>query len=118
MHLLSFGPGFDLQTTLERYARLFDLEEVGAQVGYPAFMKPYDGGGWVGVTKSENDDELKQAYEESGRFVMHVQKGVVPYDGFVRCIGMGPQTRKGFVTSEQRGIDETVQGSRDRRERL
>jgi len=83
----------DLQVTLERYARYFEFEELGARVGYPAFMKPYDGGGWVGVSKVENDDELKAAYEESGRFVMHLQKGVMPHDAFVRCIGMGPQTR-------------------------
>lgn len=81
----------DLQVTLERYARLFDLEEIGDRVGYPLFMKPYDGGGWVGVSKVENLDDLKAAYEESGRSVMHAQKGLVPYDAFVRCIGVGPQ---------------------------
>ncbi len=83
----------DLQVTLERYARFFDLEEIGACVGYPAFMKPFDGGGWVGVTKTENDEQLKEAYEKSGRLVMHVQQGIVPYDAFVRCVGLGPQTR-------------------------
>src|SRR5687767_2592567 len=31
----------DLQPTLRRYARLFDLGAVGRQVGYPMFMKPY-----------------------------------------------------------------------------
>ena len=24
---------------------------------------------------------------------MHAQKGLVPYDAFVRCIGVGPQTK-------------------------
>ena len=38
----------DLQVTLERYAQLFDLEQIGAQLGYPLFMKPYDGGGMEG----------------------------------------------------------------------
>ncbi|MEM9800248.1 MAG: hypothetical protein AAGA20_07980 [Planctomycetota bacterium] len=83
----------DLQKTLEQYARFFDLEELGASVGYPHFMKPYDGGGWVGVTKIDDGEALKSAYEESGKFVMHLQKGVLPHDHFVRCIGIGPDVR-------------------------
>jgi hypothetical protein len=83
----------DLQVTLQRYARHFDLGKIGTRLGYPAFMKPYDGGGWVGVTKVENDEELRAAYEKSGRFVMHLQRGVLPHDAFVRCVGMGPQTK-------------------------
>ncbi len=83
----------DLQATLSRYAKLFDLGEVGRRVGFPQFMKPYDGGGWVGVTRIENEEELEAAYAESGRFVMHLQAGVTPYDDFVRCVGLGPQVR-------------------------
>ncbi len=49
----------DLQPTLRAYARYFDLGEIGARVGYPVFMKPYHGGGWVGVTKI--DDEQRAA---------------------------------------------------------
>ena len=83
----------DLQTTLERYAKLFDLEQLGEELGYPSFMKPYDGGGWVGVSKVDDAQELRAAYDRSGRFVMHLQRGIVPFDLFVRCIGLGPQTR-------------------------
>jgi hypothetical protein len=83
----------DLQTTLTRYAELFDLGKVGSGVGYPAFMKPYDGGGWVGVTRVDDEQQLRDAYEKSGKLVMHLQKGVVPFERFVRCIGVGPQTR-------------------------
>jgi hypothetical protein len=83
----------DLQPTLERYAQLFDLAEVGRRLGYPLFMKPYDGGGWVGITKIDDDAQLRAAYEESGKRVMHLQRGVDGYDLFVRCIGVGPQVR-------------------------
>jgi hypothetical protein len=83
----------DLQVTLERYAKLFELKDVGAKVGYPMFMKPYDGGGWVGVSRIDDDEQLQEAYDQSGKFVMHVQKGLIPHDRFVRCVGMGPQTR-------------------------
>jgi hypothetical protein len=83
----------DLQITLQRYAKLFDLAEVGDSIGYPAFIKPYDGGGWQGVSKVDNAVELAEAYDKSGKSIMHLQKGVVPYDAFVRCIGFGPQTK-------------------------
>lgn len=83
----------DLQPTLNRYARLFDLKEVGDKVGYPLFMKPYDGGGWVGVTKVDDGDALNAAYDESGKMLMHLQKGVLPHDHFVRCVAVGPQVR-------------------------
>ena len=83
----------DLEPTLQRYAKLFDLEDIGNKIGYPMFMKPYDGGAWVGVTMLKDAQALKDAYEDSGTRVMHLQKGVTPHDVFVRCLGMGPQTR-------------------------
>jgi hypothetical protein len=89
----SYEPLPDLAVTLKRYARLFDLGEVGKKLGYPLFMKPYDGGGWKGVSRIDDDTRLRRSYEESGRFVMHLQKAVHPFDSFVRCIGFGPQTR-------------------------
>jgi hypothetical protein len=83
----------DLDFTLREYARYFDLPSIGERVGYPLFMKPYDGGGWRAVSKVDNADELRAAYEESGTAVMHLQAAVMPFDRFVRCVGLGPQTR-------------------------
>ncbi len=83
----------DLEPTLQRYAKLFDFKHMGDSVGYPLFMKPYDGGGWVGVTKVDSADELREAYEQSGKFHMHLQHGVLPHDHFVRAIGIGPDVR-------------------------
>lgn len=82
----------DLMVTLQRYAKFFDLGQIGAQIGYPAFLKPYDGGGWQGVSKVDDDQALWAAYDQSARSIMHLQAGVVPHDLFVRCIGFGPQT--------------------------
>lgn len=88
----SYEPLPDLKPTLQAYARLFDLTAIGRKLGYPLFMKPYDGGGWKGVSKIDDDASLRARYEESGKLVMHLQKAVHPYDRFVRCIGLGPQT--------------------------
>jgi hypothetical protein len=83
----------DLKATLRQYAKLFDLGAIGDHIGYPLYMKPYDGGAWVGVTAIHDREELKKAYDGSGTRVMHLQKGVLPHDAFVRCIGLGPQWR-------------------------
>jgi hypothetical protein len=56
-------------------------------------MKPYDGGGWVGVSRVDDEAQLRAAYEASGTKLMHLQSAVIPYERFVRCIGLGPQTR-------------------------
>jgi|CXWL01.1.fsa_nt_gi hypothetical protein len=89
----SYDPTPDLQPTLERYARLFSLNSIGEDLGYPVFMKPFDGGAWVGVSKIDNDAEMHTAYDQSGTRIMHVQKAVAPFDLFVRAIGLGPQVR-------------------------
>jgi hypothetical protein len=76
---------------LRRYAQLFDLGELGRKVGYPLFMKPYDGGAWKGVSRIADEQALRNAYEQSGTLLMHLQASVEGYDRFVRCIGLGPQ---------------------------
>lgn len=81
----------DVQTTVERYNKLFDLAQVGDAVGYPGFLKPYDGGGWYGVRQVKDAAALHNAYDESGTRVHHLQAGVKDWDVFVRGIGIGPQ---------------------------
>lgn len=82
---------WDTGVTVRRYNRLFDLSKVGEQVGYPAYLKPYDGGGWVGVQRVKTPEELHAAYNRSGQRVHHLQAAVPDWDLFVRCIGIGPQ---------------------------
>ena len=88
-----YEPRDDLQVTLERYARLFDLGQVGRDVGFPLFVKPYDGGGWAGVSRVDDEEALHRAYDDSGTYLLHLQRAVEPHDLFVRCIGFGPQAR-------------------------
>ncbi len=81
----------DLEVTLATYARMFDLGAVGDAVGYPAFLKPYDGGAWVGVSRVDDRSGLQQAYDGSGTRLMHLQEAVAPFDLFVRALAVGPQ---------------------------
>ena len=83
----------DVGPTLRRYGRFFDLGDVGRALGYPVYMKPYDGGAWIGVSRAENEEQLWAGYNGSGPRIMHVQKAIEPFDLFVRCIGIGPQVK-------------------------
>ncbi len=81
----------DIEEVVGRYNQLFDLGKVGEAVGYPAFLKPYDGGGWIGVKRVTDKASLHKAYDDSGQRVNHLQAGVKDWDVFVRAIGVGPQ---------------------------
>ena len=78
--------------TAARYNQPFDLDATAASVGYPMFMKPYDGGAWVGVSKIRNPVELHAAYDASGERLMHLQAAVENYDAFARSLTIGPET--------------------------
>jgi len=69
---------------------LFNLYEIGESIGYPAYLKPQDGGGWKGVEKVNNYDELFAAYKKSGEKPLNLQKAI-DYTEFVRSVGIGPQ---------------------------
>ncbi|GGN62776.1 hypothetical protein GCM10010112_21330 [Actinoplanes lobatus] len=78
--------------TAARYNRPFDLEATAAGIGYPLWMKPYDGGAWVGVSKIRDHEELHSAYDASGERLMHLQASVEGYDVFARSLSIGPET--------------------------
>ncbi|HEY1488782.1 MAG TPA: hypothetical protein VGF84_21915 [Micromonosporaceae bacterium] len=78
--------------TSARYNQPFDLDEVAEPLGYPLFMKPYDGGGWVGVSRIKDSAQLHEAYDASGERLMHLQQSVEGYDVFVRSLSIGPET--------------------------
>ena len=62
------------------------------QIGYPLFMKPYDGGQWVGVSRDPRPRELHRAYDESGQRLMHLQAAVEGFDVFARSLSIGAET--------------------------
>ena len=78
--------------TAAQYNQPFDLDEVADRVGYPMFMKPYDGGAWRGVSRIRNSTELHRAYDDSGEMLMHMQASVEGYDVFARSLSIGAET--------------------------
>src|SRR5688572_20821857 len=67
-----------------------DWEAVVNYVGFPAFLKPHDGGGWKNVSKIHSLEELWSEYNQSGRLCMTLQEGI-EYDQFVRCYCVGQE---------------------------
>ena len=78
--------------TSAKYNREFDLDAVAETLGYPMFMKPFDGGGWRGVSMIRDRESLHRAYDESGEMLMHLQQAVSGYDVFARALTIGPET--------------------------
>jgi hypothetical protein len=77
--------------TAERYNQPFDLAALAEQVGYPMYMKPFDGGGWRGVSRIDSEADLFRAYDDSGEMLMHLQ-AAEDHDVFARALSIGPET--------------------------
>ena len=63
-------------------------QETFDYIGFPAFMKPHDGGGWRAVTKVDNPKELFEAYNTSGIDCMMLQENI-DFTEYFRCYGIG-----------------------------
>jgi hypothetical protein len=77
--------------TSAKYNQSFDLDAIAEDLGYPMYMKPFDGGGWRGVSRINNRHDLHRAYDDSGEMLMHLQ-ATVDYDVFARALSIGPET--------------------------
>jgi hypothetical protein len=67
-----------------------DWEGIVNHVGFPAFLKPFDGGGWKNVSKIWSLEELWHVYNQTGTLCMTLQEGI-EYDQFVRCYCVGKE---------------------------
>jgi hypothetical protein len=65
-------------------------EEVFEYVGFPAFLKPYAGGGWKNVYKVHSPDEFFQYYNQTGDLCMTLQRGV-EFKEYFRCYVVGQE---------------------------
>jgi hypothetical protein len=88
-------------TTAARYNLPFDLPAVGDAVGYPLYLKPFDGGQWRGVARARDVRELQRRYDESGQQLMHVQAAVDGFDVFARTLSIGAESMVMFFDPER-----------------
>jgi hypothetical protein len=65
-----------------------DWDGIFGYVGFPAFLKPHDGGGWKDVYKVNNSEELFAAYNQSRNLCMTLQ-AAVKFEEYFRCYVVG-----------------------------
>ena len=76
------------ETSFRNLKAPLDWEYMFEYIGFPAYMKPHDGGGWKNVYRVENPDDLFAKHEETGQLVMMLQEEIVFDDYFrVYCLG-------------------------------
>ncbi|HKI79814.1 MAG TPA: hypothetical protein VKA26_14835 [Ignavibacteriaceae bacterium] len=61
-----------------------DWESIFEYIGFPAYFKPFAGGGWKNVYKLNNADEFYKTYNETGQLVMMLQEEII-FDDYFRC---------------------------------
>ena len=74
-------------TTDESFNNLaypLDWEGIFQYVGFPAYMKPFAGGGWKNVYKLRSLEEFFQKHNETGQLVMLLQEEIV-FEEYYRC---------------------------------
>ena len=65
-----------------------DWQAIFDYIGFPAYMKPYAGGGWKNVYRLENQEEFFQKHRETGQLVMLLQEEIKFEEYFrVYCLG-------------------------------
>jgi len=65
-----------------------DWEGIFKYVGFPAYMKPYAGGGWKSVYRLENAEDFFTKHSETGQLVMLLQEEIV-FTEYYRCYCIG-----------------------------
>ncbi len=65
-----------------------DWEEIFAYIGFPAYMKPFAGGGWKNVYKLHDKADFFQKHAETGQLVMLLQEEIV-FEEYYRCYCIG-----------------------------
>jgi hypothetical protein len=65
-----------------------DWEAIFRYVGFPAYFKPFAGGGWKHVYRVTGREEFFQKYGETGQLVMMLQEEIV-FQEYFRCYCLG-----------------------------
>lgn len=78
-------------TTEESFSNLaypMDWETIFKYVGFPAYMKPFAGGGWKHVYKIDSKEDFFDKHSETGQLVMLLQEEIV-FTEYYRCYCIG-----------------------------
>jgi len=65
-----------------------DWEAVFAYTDFPAYMKPFDGGGWKDVYKLQDKEDFFEKHSQTNQTVMMLQEEIV-FEEYFRCYCIG-----------------------------
>lgn len=65
-----------------------DWEGIFNYVGFPAYMKPFAGGGWKNVYKLTDMNDFFEKHAETGQLVMLLQEEII-FEEYYRCYCIG-----------------------------
>jgi hypothetical protein len=57
-------------------------------IGFPAYMKPHDGGGWKSVYKVTDKEDMWAKHAETEQLIMMLQEEII-FDSYFRCYCLG-----------------------------
>lgn len=83
-------PGGTTDRSMRNLEYPLDWEGIFRYIGFPAFLKPVNGGGWRDVHHVHNREELYRAYDESRDLCMMLQKAV-NFTEYFRCYVVGQE---------------------------
>jgi hypothetical protein len=78
------------QTSVRNLEFPLKWDEIFEYVGFPAFLKPHDGGGWRDVFHVHNPTEFFHAYDSSRDLCMTLQ-AAVKFEEYFRCYVVGQE---------------------------
>jgi glutathione synthase/RimK-type ligase-like ATP-grasp enzyme len=86
-------PSYELppDTTDQTFSNLaypLDWEGIFNYVGFPAYMKPYHGGGWKNVYRLASKEDFYDKHKETEKLVMLLQEEIV-FEEYYRCYCIG-----------------------------
>ena len=76
------------EASFSNLAYPLDWNGIFEYVGFPAYMKPFAGGGWKNVYRLNNMEEFFQTHAETGQLVMLLQEEII-FEEYYRCYCIG-----------------------------
>jgi glutathione synthase/RimK-type ligase-like ATP-grasp enzyme len=81
-------PDDTTENSFSNLAFPFDWDNIFEYTGFPAYMKPFDGGGWKEVYKLNNKEEFFDKHSQTHQYVMMLQEEI-EFDEYFRCYCIG-----------------------------
>ncbi|RAJ05245.1 hypothetical protein LX64_02400 [Chitinophaga skermanii] len=75
-------------TSFRNLSYPMDWQEIFNYTGFPAYLKPFSGGGWKHVYRIETENQFFETYGQTHQLVMMLQEEIL-FDAYFRCYVIG-----------------------------